>query len=86
MNIHTFNFQELFQNSKGKSSMSLVMAPLLIITGCTMGINGAFTLHGESMLQGLAFAGLGSTLLGLRRFTKDKEISPEAEAVNPKTE
>ncbi len=79
MNIHKINVPEMFSNSKGKTSMSLFLALVLCLTGCTMGIRGSFTLHGESMLQGLAFAGLGAGLVGIRRFTPDKPVEPEAD-------
>lgn len=79
MNIHRFQFSEMYSNSKGKTSASLVAGHMLIITGCFMGIKGAFTQHGETMLQGLAFSTLGAGLLGIRRFTDDKPISETAE-------
>lgn len=79
MNVHKFNFQEIFQDKTGKTSMPLFCAFLLILTGCVMGIRGAFVVHGDSMLQGLAFATVGAGLLGIRRFTNDKPIGPEAE-------
>lgn len=44
-----------------------------------MGLRGAFAVHGDSMLQGLAFAGLGAGLLGVRRFTNDKPVEPTAD-------
>lgn len=83
MNIHKFSVQEMYSNSKGKTSASLVAGHVLILAGCLMGIKGSFTMHGESMLQGLAFATLGATLLGIRRFTPDKEIPQTAETKTP---
>lgn len=79
MNIHRFHIAEMYSNSKGKTSASLVAGHVLIATGCFMGIKGAFTQHGETMLQGLAFATLGAGLLGIRRFTNDKPIDGKAE-------
>jgi hypothetical protein len=55
MNVQRFNIAELFSNSKGKTSLSLVCAFILVNTGCVMGIRGAFSAHADSMLQGLAF-------------------------------
>jgi len=74
MNIHRFSVAEMYSNSKGKTSASLVAGHILIVTGCFMGVKGAFTLNGESMLQGLAYSTLGAGLLGIRRFTPDKPI------------
>jgi hypothetical protein len=79
VNIREFRFAEMFSNSQGKTACSLVCAFMLIVTGCTMGVRGAFSAHADSMLQGLAFAGLGAGLLGVRRFTPDKVISQNAE-------
>ena len=79
MNIHKFNIPEMYCNSKGKTSLSLVCAHTLVLTGCIMGLRGAFAVHGDSMLQGLAFASLGAGLLGIRRWTSDKSVEPEAD-------
>lgn len=79
MNIRAFKIGEMFSNSQGKTACALVCAFMLIVTGCTMGIRGAFSAHADSMFQGLAFAGLGTGLLGIRRWTSDKPISQNAE-------
>jgi hypothetical protein len=79
LNIRKFHFGEMFSNSQGKTACALVCAFILIITGCIMGLRGAFSAHADSMFQGLAFAGLGSGLLGIRRWTPDKTISQNAE-------
>lgn len=79
MDIHKFSIAEMYSNSKGKTSASLVASHILIASGCFMGIKGSFTLNGESMLQGLAYATLGAGLLGVRRFTPDKPIEEKAE-------
>lgn len=79
MNIHKFSFAEMYSNSKGKTSSSLVAGHILVLTGCFMGIKGSLTLNSESMLQGIAFAGMGTGLLAVRRYTPDKEISSNAE-------
>jgi hypothetical protein len=78
MNIGKFSIAEMYSNSKGKTSASLFAAHVLIITGCFMGIKGSFTLHSESMLQGIAFAGMGTGLLAVRRYTPDKPVSDDA--------
>lgn len=78
MNISKFSIAEMYSNSKGKTSASLMAGHLLIVTSCFMGIKGSFTLHSETMLQGIAYATLGAGLLGIRRFTNDKDISETA--------
>lgn len=84
MNIHKFNVPEMFSNTQGKTSMSMCCALILVLTGCFMGVKAVIDHHGEGMLQGLGFATLGSGLLGIRRFTKDKQVDPEADP-KPKT-
>jgi len=79
MNIRKFSFAEMYSNSKGKSSASLVAGHILILTGCFMGIKGGILQHGETMSWGFTFSGLGATLLGIRRFTSDKEVPDTAE-------
>lgn len=78
MKINQFKIAELFNNSCGKTSLSLVCAAILVITGCAMGIKSAWNMSSEIALQALGFATLGSSLLGLRRFTKDKSVAEEA--------
>jgi hypothetical protein len=79
MDINKFRFAQLFSNSQGKTSISLVCVFMLVTTGCIMGLKGAFDKQGESMLQGIAFATLGTGLLTVRRFTPDKEIPGSAD-------
>lgn len=85
MNISRFSIAEMYSNSKGKTSASLVAGHILIVTGCFMGVKGAFTLNGESMLQGLAYSTLGAGLLGIRRFTPDKAIDEKADQEQKET-
>ncbi len=85
MNISRFSIAEMYSNSKGKTSASLVAGHILIVTGCFMGVKGAFTLNGESMLQGLAYSTLGAGLLGIRRFTPDKPIDEKADQEQKQT-
>lgn len=79
LKISRFSVAEMYNNSQGKTSASLVAAHILVITGCIMGIKGAFDKQGESMLQGIAFATLGAGLLGIRRFSDDKPVSQDAD-------
>ena len=79
MNIHKFSIPEMYSNSKGKTSASLVAGHVLIAAACFMGIKGAVMNHGETMSWGFTFATLGAALLGIRRFTSDKEISKESD-------
>lgn len=80
MDIHKFSIAEMYNNSKGKTSLALVSSTVLILTGCIIAIRGAFTEHSETLIHALGFATLGASLLGIRRFTKDKELNPEDHA------
>lgn len=85
MNVSRFSIAELYNNSQGKTSLSLVCAHTLVLTGCIIGIKGAFTSHGETLLQGIAYATLGATLLGIRRWTPDKKINEDNTSPDPVT-
>lgn len=76
--VSQFKWAEVFNNSNGKTSLSLICALILILTGCAMGIKSAWIMSSEIALQGLGFATLGTTLLGIRRITKDKPIADDA--------
>lgn len=74
VDIHKFSFSELTSNSCGKTSMSLVMAPVIILTGCT-GFMWAIIEHQSEMcIHSIAVISLGVGMLVTRRFTKDKEV------------
>lgn len=80
MDVRKFSLSEMYNNSRGKTSASLVAGHVLILTGSFMGVKGAVLNHGESMSWGFTFATLGAALLGVRRFTPDKEIPETAES------
>jgi hypothetical protein len=80
--VKYFSLIEMYNNSKGKTSISLVSSSILIMTGCFLGIKGSFGHHGETMIQGLAFATLGASLLGIRRFTQDKDVQDDEHSPN----
>lgn len=82
--LQTFNVAEMFNDSKGKTSLSKVMATIVILTGCIIGIYGCFSKESEQTLQGLGFTTTGLTLLGYRRGTNDKEIDKKALEEEPK--
>lgn len=74
VDIHKFSFSELTSNSCGKTSMSLCMAPIIILTGCAVGIISAVNSDSNTILHGVAYTTIGAGLLGIRRFSKDKEV------------
>lgn len=83
MDIHRFSLAEIFSNSKGKSSASLLCGFMMISTACIcfvicVSFRDAHT--GEIIAGSTAFAASGSVLLGIRRWTQDKEISGDSDA------
>lgn len=73
---HTrFSVAEAFNSTaSGKTSISLICGFILIVTGCIGFILGIYKKIPEIHVTSLGFATLGATLLGIRRFTKDKKI------------
>lgn len=72
--ITKFSFTEAFNNSKGKTAMPLICGFAMVITGCIMSLWSTYTKYGEGLAAGSGLAFTGAGLLGIRRFTKDKDI------------
>lgn len=87
MNIQEFKFPESFNDSKGKSSIALVCAFIMIVAASIIFVFSGFTKFPEGMMYATGFATLGGGLLGIRRFTKDKDnIGMESNLEITKTE
>lgn len=76
--LRTFNVAEMFNDSKGKTSLSKVMAAIVILSGCMIGIVGCFRGDPNYTLHGIGYITPGLALLGYRRSTPDKEIDQTA--------
>lgn len=88
-NIHEFKWVEMFTDSKGRTSPSKVVGffacVISIVVFGTASFDVIFVSTDENSngilttltVQSLAFFTAGGTLLGIRRFTKDKEIKDE---------
>jgi hypothetical protein len=89
LNIQEFNWAEMFTDSKGRTSPSKVLGffggviSLLVFFIAAMDAiffslnefsNGTLT---TLTVQALALFTASGTLLGIRRFTKDKEVEKE---------
>jgi hypothetical protein len=78
-----FNLTEALNNSRGKSSLGLLFGLLygiaaLVLYGVGVyclfnGVNG----YNDLFTQGAILTGASGTLIGVRRFTKDKELNIE---------
>lgn len=81
MDFNKVSIKEMLNDSKGKSSLGLLLgfvwglflAPILTIAGA-IGVFLKLTFALELLSYGAMFAGLAGTLVGIRRFSKDKEI------------
>ena len=78
-----FNLTEALNNSRGKSSLGLLFGLLYGIAALVLysigvycifnGVNG----YNDLFTQGAILTGASGTLIGVRRFTKDKELNIE---------
>ena len=89
MDINKFNFAQMFNNSKGKTSPMILIAFLSGIIGCFTfascaiimyflvvyeAKNDVTTILNSVLMQSVAMVTLSLGALATRRFTKDKEI------------
>lgn len=90
LDISQFNFKQIFNNSKGKTSLALLICFIFAVAAAlgfvSCGIVLIFETHKDSAtkadvgsysMQCVALAGLVVTVLMGRRFTEDKQISNE---------
>ena len=78
-----FNLIESLNNSKGKSSLGLLFGLLYGLAALTLYICGIICLfkgingYTDLFTQGAILTTASGTLIGVRRFTKDKDINIE---------
>lgn len=77
MNISKFNFSELFSNDTGKTSMSATMGGILVFISSIVFAYASFTKYELGITQSVIMAGIGSTLLGIRKYMNNKETTPD---------
>ena len=83
LNLKTFSFVEALNNSKGKSSLGLLLGLLYGLAALILYCIGTYCIfHGilgyvDIYTQAAILTGASSTLIGVRRFTKDKELNTE---------
>jgi hypothetical protein len=94
MNIDKFNWAQMFNNSKGKTSGSLFCGVIILLDAAltffmaafTMAIMLVFKLENDPniigffnmlLMQSIAFAAIGTSLLGIHRLSKDKPVEAE---------
>lgn len=78
LNINTLSWRQIFNDSRGKTSMPLLVAFIFAIAATFGFIWSIHTRFNDGILGSISFAGVAGTLLGIRRFTQDAPISPEA--------
>lgn len=89
MDINKFNFAQMFNNSKGKTSPMILIAVLSGVIGCFTfascaiimyflvvyeAKNDVTTILNSVLMQSVAMVTISLGALATRRFTKDKEI------------
>jgi hypothetical protein len=70
-NINEFNWRHLFNDSKGKTSMSLLVAFLMSVASIIGFLWSIYSKYNDGIIGAIAFAGVAGGLLGIRRFTPD---------------
>lgn len=86
VDLHKFSWAEMFNDSKGRTSTAKVLGffggMISILTFLVAGI-AIITKYGEGsniehvLMYSVAMFYAAATLLGIRRFTKDKEIGSD---------
>jgi hypothetical protein len=88
----SFKLTEALNNSKGKSSLGLLFGLLYGVAALVLYMFGLFCLlkgingYADLFTQAAILTGASGTLIGVRRFTKDKEINTEDNGNNPNTQ
>lgn len=91
VDIGKFSFGEMTSNNQGKTSPGIVAGLAIVFSGClgfssagiVVVINAIFKIvaHTEVLnsliTQSIAVMGIGSTLLGIRRYTSDKKLGQD---------
>lgn len=78
LNIDAFNWRHLFNDSQGKTSMSLLVAFIFAIAATVGFLWSIHAKFNDGILGSISFAGVAGTLLGIRRYTKDEPVDPAA--------
>jgi len=95
-NIHKFNWYEIFNDSRGRTSPGKIVGffacviSILVFAIASMEAVFTRTVNEQTnailttiTMQAVALFTVGSALLGIRRFTKDKEVVNENENPPP---
>jgi len=78
-----FNLKQALRNSRNKSSLGLLFgflygtAALIMYTVGVICLFNGINAYGEVFTQAAILTGASGTLIGVRRFTKDKELNIE---------
>lgn len=87
----SFKLVEALNNSKGKSSLGLLFGLLYGLAALALYGVGIYCLfngissYNDLFTQGAILTGASGTLIGVRRFTKDKELNTEDNGANSNT-
>ncbi len=74
LSVHTFSFTQMFNDSRGKTSMSLFCGFVTVMIGCAGFITSIILNFGEGVGGSSAFIIAGSGLIIGKTLSKDKPI------------
>jgi len=81
LSVHTFSFTQMFNDNRGKTSMSLFCGFITVLVGCSGFMASIVLKFGEGVGGSSAFIIAGSGLIIGKTFSKDKPIVDEVAPV-----
>jgi hypothetical protein len=89
LDIHKFSWSELFSNGNGKTSATAFCGIIICMVGSLCFLLGCIdkmfiTSTVDVISQSIMFVGIGSGLLGLRKFVDSK--SPQSDTESPQSD
>ena len=85
LNINRLSWQQMFNDSKGKTDSALISAFLITVCGCGGFMWSIAKMYDAGITGSAIFAGGAAAIYTARRFSNDKEISEDvaSNVVNP---
>jgi hypothetical protein len=72
--LKEFDWNEAFNDNKGKTSIRLISGFLVVVAAVIVALFSAFNKYGEGLMAASGLATVGGTMLSIGRFTKDQPI------------
>ena len=81
LNINTVSFRQMFNDHRGKTSLSLVCGFIIIVTSCGGFVAGISMRFNDAIMGATIFVGAGVALVLGKTFSKPNEISPDVSQI-----